>query len=604
MEPSSASREMPLPKNLRPKQAEIIKLFATQNSVIAKLPTGYGKTKAAAGSFVQLRHRGQCNRMLYVVPRRRQAIQAAEDLPDALAEFSVESKALIVGHDQIRSAQAHSRGTILIYVVTVQSLLGERTWETVLDLLLTGRWFVVIDEHHHYANDGSEDGWTEKIKNLSHAAILAMSATPKRTDKADHFSNPDVNETYVNAASDDLGYVKKLSLHAYHYTIDAVTIDGTVHQFTTETLTEAAGSEKPEAIDAFMASRKMRFSPKYVSPLVTFPLDRLIDLRARGIRAQMLIQAMSCSHAQCVLDQVKALLPEGMSVDWVGTGPNGRPQNENDRVLNNLFCPAKNKLTKKRPWSLDVLINVGMAGEGMDCIDVTEIVFLTPANVSISNLQTIGRGSRPMVIAHGEQPRCHVNVDTGSEMAEYIGSRVMEIFDEEVKDIKDRTPPDEPPKPPTYEELPEKLGWMIADMRLVDIRSEPMFKAVYDSTRKADHFRSDEEIAAVAERACHEYMNRTGNQTAIHAQKTEQIEAASSKIAGLIMRRMTESGMRVERTLAGDLKKRINSRKKRDLGGVKEADEAGLDAHWEWLKKLERTILLEHGLNGVPQWLR
>lgn len=599
MEPASAPQEMPLPKNIRPKQAEVIARFATEKVTITKLPTGYGKTKAAAGGFAKLRNRGQCNRMLYVVPRRRQAHQAAEELPEALAEFGVETRALIVGRDQIRSLRAHAHGTIFVYVVTVQSLLADRTWETVLELMQTGSWFVVIDEHHHYANDGSEDGWTDKIRNLNHTALLAMSATPKRHDGSDHFGPPDINETYINSAN--AGYVKKLSLHAYHYTIDAVTIDGTVHQFTSESLTEAAGSDAPDAIDAFMASRKMRFSPKYVSPLVTFPLDRLIDLRARGIRAQMLIQAMSCSHAQCVMDQVRSLVPQNFSVDWVGTGPNGRSQDINDDVLNKQFCPPKNKITKQRPWTLDILINVGMAGEGTDCIDVTEVVFLTPANITTSNLQIIGRGSRPMIIGHGEQPRCHVNVDTGSEMAEHIGARVMELFDDEI------TVPIERETEPTerdYKELPDKLGWIIADMRLVDIRSEPMFKAVYETTRKSDQSRSDEEIAAIAERACHEYMNRTGNQTAINAQKSDQINAAVGKIAGLVKRRMEETGMRIERTLVGDLIRRINGRKKRDLGGVPEADDAGLDAHWEWLKKLERTILMEHGLNGVPGWLR
>jgi hypothetical protein len=189
-------------------------------------------------------------------------------------------------------------------------------------------------------------------------------------------------------------------------------------------------------------------------------------------------------------------------------------------------------------------------------------------------------------------------------MASYIGARVMDLFDEDI-DIPN-TPDVDPPerKPSEYKELPERLGWMIADLRLVDIRSEPMFKAVYETTRNSDQVRSDEEIAAIAERACHEYMNRTGNQTAIHAQKMDQIEAAVSKIAGLIVRRMTANGMRIERTLVGDLKKRINGRKKHHMGSVKEADDAGLDAHWEWLKKLEQSILLEHGLNGVPSWLR
>ena len=203
---------------------------------------------------------------------------------------------------------------------------------------------------------------------------------------------------------------------------------------------------------------------------------------------------------------------------------------------------------------------------------------------------------------------CHVNVDTGSVMAKYIGRDIEKIFDEEVKDDTppDDTAPKETTEAPEYKELPDKMSWVIADMRLVDIRSEPMFKAIYEGVRKAsDLARTDEEIAAIAERKIIEYMNRGGNnQSAIIAQKNEQINSACSKIAGLIMRRLSESGMLVERTLAGDLRKRINSQKKKDLGSVTGADDDTLDRHWEWLKALERRIMLEHGLSGLPQWLR
>src|SRR5690606_2867835 len=100
----------------------------------------------------------------------------------------------------------------------------------------------------------------------------------------------------------------------------------------------------------------------------------------------------SCSHGKMVCEQAKVLLPEFMEVDWVGTGPQGRSQQENEEVLHR-FCPPKDA-SGKRPWTLDVLVNVGIAGEGLDTTDVTEIVFLTPGNLTISNLQTIGRGAR------------------------------------------------------------------------------------------------------------------------------------------------------------------------------------------------------------------
>lgn len=592
------SSALPFPEDLRPKQKEIIDAFRTKKSLIAKLPTGYGKTLAAAGAFAMSCHLGNANRMLVVAERRNQARQLAEDIPDALLQFGMQAKSCIVGDHPIRALKDHAKGIVTIFVVTIQSATD--TWSTVQELMQTGLWFLYIDEHHHFGDDeGIANAWTEKLKTLNYSALLAMSATPNRHDGTDHFPDPDISETYKNAAKE--GYVKTLSLDAYHYTIDAVTIDGQVFKFTTEELRDAAQSESPDAIDAYLTSKKMRFSPKYVSPLVMFPVDRLIDLRARGIKSQMLIQAMSCSHARVIFDQVKAQLPENIKVDWVGTGPSGRLQEENDDVLKR-FCPKKNKATGKRPWTLEILINVGMCGESMDTIDVTEISFLTPANNTIMNKQTMGRGARRMDVGELKQPICNINVDTGSVLQKYIGEEIMTIFDE---GIDDYAPIErEFAELRDYEELPEKLGWTVVDCRLLEIRRSPMYEALFPIAReKTDLARSDEEVAAMLEQEINNYLNRSNNQSAINEQKIDQIEAANSKIAGLVIRRMAELGMRIEKTLAGDLRRRINTQKKRELGSVRDAD-ADLDAHWAWLKRLERTILLEHGLIGVPQWLR
>jgi len=603
MEPSGSASGVSLPKDLRPKQREVIEAFLATVTLIIKLPVAYGKTETAAGAFAQLRHRAVANRMLYIVARRDQARQAADSIPYSLSRYGISSRALIVGANTAEAKRANARGDLVVYIVTVQSLLSQRTWETVCDMMQTGQWFVVVDEHHHYSNE-EEAKWSGRIKNLCYAGFLAMSATPKRYSGDDHFGEPQISETYVNAAAQ--GYVKRLSLHAYQYEIDAVTIDGHLHKFTTEELAKAAGGDDADAIEAFLSSRKMRFSPKYISPLVTFPVDRLIDLRCRNIRTQMLIRAMSCSHAKCIYDQVRSLLPDGFGVDWVGTGPNGRPDEENDRVLA-AFCPEKDKLTGERPWTLDILITVGMAGEGLDTIDVTEISFLTPANNTISNLQTIGRGSR--IVRRHPDLVCHLNVDTGSELSHFVGSKIMEIFEQPV-DIDDDDEDDfrEPRALDDYEELPEKLSWTIVDVRLSDIRSEPMFKVIVetlekDLRRRFDRLPSQDEIDSAAEKAIFEYLNRSNNQTSILAQMNDQVTMAMRKIAGLVVRRLAEMGVGIERTLVGDLSKRINSRKKYELGAIK-TDEDTLRLHYEWLKRLERQILDGHGLNGLPQWLR
>lgn len=597
MEPASSPQGMPLPKKLRPKQREIIEAFAKADEVIAKLPTGYGKTLAAAGSYAQLRHRAACNRMLYVVPRTNQATQAADSVPQELELFGVQTRAVDIGRDPMHALRSHHRGLIEVFVVTVQALLSSpATARTVSDLMQTGRWFVVIDEHHHY---GDGTAWTEKVKALPSRAMLAMSATPNRHDESDHFPDPSVSETYRDAA--DAGYVKRLRLHAYEYVVDAITVDGRAIPFKTDEIVKEVGSDSPEAIDKHLAAKKMRWSPKYISPLITFPLDRIIDLRTRGVRSQMLVQAMSCTHASMVCEQIRMLLPSYMTVDWVGTGPSGRSDKENEDVVKR-FCPEKDKSTGRRNWTLDVLVNVGIASEGLDTTDVTEVVFLRPANMTITDFQTMGRGARVMP-GREVQPPCHVNVDTASAMAQYVGEKVMDLFDGDFSHKPDEKPPrgeDE------YEPLPESMYVVVVDVHLSDIRKGKLFEIAYDGAVKEFPQATEEQLVAAAEKAMLNYMNSAGgNLSSILAQKRELIEGAVGKVVSLLVRRIASSGMRIEKSLPGDLKTRINSHKKTLFGGaVKSLPEEDLDRQWQWIRNLEQQIMLEHGLNGVPQWLR
>ena len=83
MESSSSVSRLPSFENLRRGQGKVVDIFRTQEVVTAQLPTGYGKTRTAACSYLTLRARGVCNRMLYIVPRSAQAKQAADGLPDA-----------------------------------------------------------------------------------------------------------------------------------------------------------------------------------------------------------------------------------------------------------------------------------------------------------------------------------------------------------------------------------------------------------------------------------------------------------------------------------------------------------------------------------------
>jgi len=601
MESTGTLQTMSLPENLRPKQREIIEAFKQTDYLIAKLPTGYGKTLAAAGSYAVLRHRGACNRMLYVVPRSSQARQAAESVPSDLSVFGVKTKAIEIGRDPINSLRRHRDGSCEVFVTTVQALsTSPATSRTVADLVETGRWFVVVDEHHHY---GEETTWADVIKALPSRAMLAMSATPNRHDGSDHFSDPHIVETYRGAAK--AGYVKQLTLHAYDYIVDALTKDGKAIPFTTEQIVQEAGSDSPEVIDKFMLAQKMRWSPKYISPLVTYPLDRIISLRTRNVRSQMLVQAMSCTHAEMVCEQIRSLLPENLTVDWVGTGPSGRSDRDNEAVLR-AFCPEKDQVTGRRNWTLDVLVNVGIASEGLDTTDVAEIVFLTPANITITNLQTIGRGAR-LIPGLKTQPQCHVNVDTGSPMADFIGARVMDLFDDinveereeqEEKDARERLEDD-------YEPLPETMSVMIVDVRLTDIRKGALWEeALRIGIESASAATPREQIEQAVEAGLTRFLNRSNNVSSVLAQKREKVNNGTTKISHLVLRRIAQTGVRVEKSLAGDLRRRINTQKKRLFGCVNEADEEQLDRQYAWLREVEKQILNDQGLQGVPTWLR
>lgn len=609
MEPASAASDMPSIQDLRPGQAEVVKLFDSQNVVVAKLPTGYGKTKTAVASYARMRAQSKVNRLLYIVPRSAQAAQAAEEVPSELLKMSgVRTQAHEVALTSGVALKAHRRGTAEVFVVTIQALSTSRAvGDDIAAMMETSQWMVVVDEHHHY---GIDKQWTRAIERLPRQALLAMSATPDRPGEKPLFGEPHINVSYIDACRRDKA-VKEMQLHAYEYRIDAVTVNGDVRQFTTRELFDEAGGDSPQDIERFVASRKMRWSPKYISPLILYPVERIVDLRAANIRAQMVVQAMSCSHAEMVCEQVRALIPDSMKVDWVGTGPRGRSDADNRRIVGR-FCPPKDPRTGRRPWSLDVLVNVGIAGEGLDSTDVCEVVFLTSPSINNSTLQTMGRGARVMRQPGGDGVVCVVNVDGASEIAPFVGRKVMHVFDgAEDADAIDDDADDKDTEEREYRELPDDLELGVTDVSLIDIRTDPLFTPAYDAAVSAiSRIRTDYSEEQVRELARDEataaikkhIMERDErfNASALIGQGKERLDEAVSKVSGLVVKLAAAGGNRIEKSFPGDVRRRINSRKKTLFGAVDRCDEAGLQSQYKWVKSLEREILTD----GVPGWLR
>lgn len=606
MQSSSTMFGMSLPENLRSGQKEVIESFFDKDSVVAKLPTGYGKTIVACGAYHVLKKRGIANRMLYIVPRRNQMNQAADGIPsDLMSWFGVKTKSTIIGDEPIVSLKRHRNNTSEVFITTIQALAtSATTWATVKELMSNGKWFLVVDEYHNIPEqaNGERGKWLEKLDLLATTSRLAMSATP-RIDSNDPFPSPDVSVSYYKAFID--GCVKEMHLHEYEYRVDAIYINGDVVSYSTNEMST------DEGIQDALVSGKMRWSPKYISPLISIPAERIADQRLNGIKTQMLVQATTCQHAEIVCTQIAAMLPT-LNVDWVGTGPNGRNDKDNRDILNR-FCPAKDTKTGRRKWDLDILVNVGMAGEGLDTQDVSEIVFLTPVNKTVSNMQAMGRASRVMYDVNKDPINvvANINVDTETFIAEndrYVGRKVMAIFDDDENIDEIQPNGEDEGSESDYTEMPDEPIVVRVDVSLIDIRKEPGFDDMLKLVKKKEgNGRTDEECVALVEDGMRSYLEQRDeafNASSVTAQIRVDIDHACSKIVSLVLRKISSMGMRFEKSLAGDLRRRLNSRKKKLYGSVRELDEPELTEQYKWLKSVELSILKGDGVHGIPSWLR
>lgn len=598
-------------KSLRKGQQRVVDeaLLHGVTTLNAQLPTGYGKTYTACCVYKELQQRGSANRLLYIVPSVAQLEQfvndGASDLIDAGVVGSV--KIVDVSYVGVVAIKHHRQDKAQVFATTIQSLASGNAWDIIAALMETGRWMVVVDEYHHY---GVDKHWGRQVSRLNYAFRLAMSATPYRPDDDSAFGKPDVVVSYRDAVLENA--VKRLLLHSYVYQVDVVNPDGTISSYTTGQIADEAGSDNPEAIEKMMMQRKMRWSPKYVSPLVDHPIARMQrDRLITGLPLQVLVGAMCCSHAELVCGQLRAMFPE-LRIDWVGTGPDGRENKDNRKILEK-FCPPKRD-GKRNPEDigLDVLVHVGMAGEGLDSVYVSEVVHLNSANINNSNNQENGRAARYLSGVIG----C-INVDSSSPYAAYVGESVMDLMDNPNAKVK-KDPSDDQPNHQDDDDdwsTPDTPTINIYDMECIDIVTgevsrfgqamlraggldEAGIAAVFDDPNNPNH----DAWMRIAEKGYRDMRKREAesfNAKAVVAQWDDAVKSLAGVITSGVIKIITASGMRVEKSLAGDIKKRINQRKAREVGHI-EKDEETLQRHWYWLKNLESS--LKSG--EVPTWLR
>lgn len=564
-----------------------------------KLPTGYGKTYTALGTYSILKDAGVVNRMLIIFPTDSQLQQFEKATPARLREYAIDGPPSVsdIRFFGAKAIEKHIGDKCQIYAITVQSLIGARGMDNVNALLGKGRWLVVVDEYHHYGIDKPFGG---AVNSLSYEFLLCMSATPYRPSNDSAFGAPSIEVKYREAVAEKA--VKPLRGYAYHYRIDAIDESGDVVSYTTEELIAAAGGDSPEKVQKL--TRKMRFSPKYISPLITNPIDRMLRDSLDGKIRQAIIGCMSVSHAKLVCEQVGTTFP-GIAVDWVGTGDDGRSTTENQAIINR-FAPADGS----EP-SLDVIVHVGMAGEGLDTVHVSEVIHLNAAGVNNSNNQENGRASRYVPGVTG-----HVNFDGCSGYARdgYVGAAVMDAMDNDPpsQDPEDSGEEPEPADPDSdWLDLPDNPEIRIYDLECTKIDSgDHTVQMMVDFAIKdprtpfsAEDFADPNgEPMAYLINGVKEMRKREAelmDEKSVIQQWKDSVDRAVSVLTGNIIKIQTAKGVRVEKSMRGDIKKRINTRKKRDLGAI-DNDKDLLKLHYDWVKRLETEIKTA---KGVPSWL-
>jgi len=366
---------------------------------LLKLPTGYGKTRTAAGVYVIRRGRGIVDRCLWLVAtdaQRNQLIPQADRgtgvrgaaISENLSNwFKVPCKETCRADGNYRTFRMNQEGLGEIFIATYQQALLDRT--ILPEMLRFGRWLIVADEAHHLKLEGQ---WALRVEELADLAVetLYMTATPLRADElplhgvpkrpvSDHQDTYDAYPDIDWRQAMDEQVIRQPRAHAQEWELTVEDLNGSPVTITTTDLLEEIRADQIEAgLDKYMAKRRLRFTTQYVHGMFVDALSRLQEKRSRWPGThQMLVFALNCSHAKFLAQQVFGRLTDA---DWIGVT---RSDGENQAVL-----------SKYLAGELSVLVQVNKAGEGFDNPPTSVLVFLNLIRSEPTIFQQLGRGAR------------------------------------------------------------------------------------------------------------------------------------------------------------------------------------------------------------------
>lgn len=430
---------------LRKGQKDLVNKYQPSVSVLsAQLPGGYGKTFCAYALYATAKMHNKVDRLLMIVANLTQVDQILResklDLKTLEIDVKQDAKKRSVYHyrNDGKSVLFSISGTFEIFVTTIQSLHSGVENEVIFNLLRTGNWMIFIDEMHHLANGFS---WGEAVKAIRKSKeipfSLAVSATPMREDLQNVFGKEgvDVTVSYMDALKEGL-VLKSLNIVPLDFNIKSFQrLAGDVEYRASELGNEESGlfTKKLETEE----QRKLRGLWDFINPLLNKAfLDLVITSSKLGIRVKLLVRV----HRQWMAKEISNIVQGryDLTCDWVGCDLR---DDETNRKVIQRFLMNDDDLTSGEK-QLNVLVQVGMAGEGFNCKRIVSILDLTNprSRFGISTKQFVLRGSRWIDGVSEELQICKIYVPADHFLAKikdpiaWLDACVTEDYLEDVDD--------------------------------------------------------------------------------------------------------------------------------------------------------------------------
>lgn len=400
-------------------------LRAGERNALGVFVPGYGKTITALASYAVARALGVADRLVVFVPRGNLRDQYAD--ADELAQVFH-----WLGAPPVSFCSADSDRVFLknldteVVVTTYQYASGERGNEALVEYCRRAKALFVFDEVHHLADDGT---WAKAIEKFPHAASVALSGTPMRSDNKSLFGVPVTTDAEGFEYYEALHEVGMREAHAEGgilKRVDAHVVDYAVRMVRTDTGEEvevslAALRDDPEAsrdVDAYLARRKLRFHEVYLDTLLRPAFERFAEKRGALARQmarsgsfsgyrdhQMLVIGMSNAHAAAILDFVRRQFPDVRSARIGQDVPAGERQELLDAY---------------RRGEIDVMVQVDMIGEGTDIKPISVLVKADLVRAVGKTMQQVFRGMRYVPQWPEEANRCDLYAAEDSGVAETL----------------------------------------------------------------------------------------------------------------------------------------------------------------------------------------